>query len=498
MDNFCLIWINLLPIALLLIVFGMWQMLRRQFPQPLLFDLVAYFVVVKVIMIFLIPALIRVVNDWKLDRAIGAEPSEIAINYTVEFASYLIWLLSIWFVVRLPGPKWIFRNKNAHNNVAAITAREKDFDLNCGYIRGSAGPKPEAAHRQAKLFMVLLCGIYLFYILSKSHPLLASIYRLRPVALLSVFFEWAVMLSGPVVAVYIFALHRKSASNFLFFFGTGVAVISMTYALGSGSRGQIVGPALWLIFLYIFVSRKKIILYGALAGIVMVLLLHSVMIDVRGMANFNDKSPIEKIGAFVAGKKAGADLADLLSGMEFRLGEASRVSVAFLRLYNNGMAAGLKPIQTALWVPLPRKFFPAKPQPGSVDGTWDGMGMHVVQGYMRAWPWVMSDFLTGVHAYWELGLFGVALFSILSGVFVAFCANYFSNFGLAGLPLMMMVLKPWWIEPKLWISQIILESVTVLIPLVLIWHFTGFILQMFERCKRHLAIIFDPNSKGVI
>ncbi|MFC1578167.1 hypothetical protein ACFL36_04055 [Thermodesulfobacteriota bacterium] len=490
MDIFYIIWINFVPIALLLIMVGMWPMLRRQFPQPLLFDLVVFFVVVKIVMIFLIPAFLRAVSDWELDRVIGAGPSEIAINYTIEFASYLIWLLSIWFVSKLPGVKRIFRNINDDYNKAAIAKREGSFASNEHYIKDFAGQKHEGVNRQAKLFMVLLFGLYLFYFLSHKLPLLASLYHFRPIALLSVFFEWAAMMSGPVVAIYIFSLRRKSVGNFTFFLGVGVAAVSMIHALGSGSRAQIVGPALWLIFMYLFVSRKKIILYGAICGLVMVLLLHSVMLDVRAMPKFGDKSPIEKIGAFIDKKKAGAGRADLLSGMEFRFGEASRVSVAFLRLYNNGMAAGLKPIQSALWAPLPRRFFPGKPQPGSVDGTWEGMGMHVVQGYMRAWPWVMSDFLTGVHAYWELGWLGVALFSIISGVFVGFSARYFSHFGLAGLPLMMMVLKPWWIEPKLWVSQIILESATVLIPLVLIWYFAGFILSLAGRYKKHLAIVF--------
>jgi len=491
MDIFCLIWINLVSLALLFIVLGTWKMLRRQFPQPLLFDLLAYFVVIKIIMIYLIPAFLRGISDWRLDRAIGAEPFEIATNYTLEFASYSIWLLTIWFAAKLPGLKRAFQNSNEYSNEPAMDSRGEGSDLIRRILRRIVGPKTQqATETQAKFFMLLLCGFYLFYFFSKNHPVLESVYKLQPVALISVFFEWAVMMSGPVVAVYIFSLPRKRVGNFIFFFGVGVAIISMTYGLASGARAQIVGPALWLMFLYLFVSRKKIILIGAIAGIIIVFFLHSVIIEVRLKEGFSDKSAFEKIGAFVAGKKAGAGQDDLLKSMEFRFGEASRVSVAFLRLYNNGMAAGLKPIQTALWVPLPRKFFPDKPQPGSVDGTRKGMGMHVVQGYMRFNPKVMSDFLTGVHAYWELGLFGVVVFSIISGVFVTLCAKYFANFGLAGLPLMMMVLKPWWNEPKLWISQIILESVTVLIPLVLIWYFAGFLLILTGRYEKHLAIIF--------
>jgi hypothetical protein len=490
MDIFCLIWINFIPIALLFIVFGMWNMLRRQFPRPLLFDLVAYFVVVKIIMIFLIPAFIRIVNDWQLDRAIGAEPFEIAINYTIEFASYSIWLLSIWLAAKLPSVKSIFHNSNDYSNWSELAVKDESLYSSKRYTMGAIRPKQEASDHHAKFFIFLLIGAYLFYFYSKNHPLHGSLYHSRPVELLSVFFEWAVMMSGPVVAVYIFSLHRKSIGNFIYFFGVGVAIISLTYALASGSRGQIIGPALWLMFLYLFVSRKKIILIGAIAGIIVVLFLHSVILDVRAMPKFGDKSPIEKIGTFIARKKAGSEQADLLRDMEFRFGEASRVSVAFLRLYNSGMAAGLKPIQSALWAPLPRRYFPTKPQPGSIDGTLAGTGMHIVQGYMRGWPWVMSDFLSGVHAYWELGLLGVVLFSILSGVFVAFCANYFGSFGLAGLPMMMMVLRPWWNEPKLWISQIILESVTVLIPLVIIWYFTGFVLTLLVRCKSHLTVIF--------
>jgi hypothetical protein len=109
------------------------------------------------------------------------------------------------------------------------------------------------------------------------------------------------------------------------------------------------------------------------------------------------------------------------------------------------------------------------------------MGMYIIQIVMNEAPWNMSDFFTGVHSYWELGIIGVVVFSFLSALFISFCANYFARFSLAGLPLMMTMLFPPWNEPKLWISQIILQFFHILFPLVLIWYVCKFIARLRIR-----------------
>jgi hypothetical protein len=491
MDVIYLIWINILSAALLFLVFGMWKRLRRQFVQPLIFDLVAYFALLKILLIFLLPAFLRIISDWQYDRVIRAMPSEIATAYTIEFVSYVVWMLSILFVTQLSWFKKISKKTNSLYRKDIFIGKGGGSNLTAHHSQSNFQQKQICTERDAKLFLAIICGLYLLLFPYTFE----SMFQQRTEGLLY-FIRPAVMMAGPVVGLYQFSLGRKRIGNLSFILAIAVTIISLTYGLATGVRGQIIGPALWLFFLY-YVTRKKYILYLSIFGFIAIVFLHSVMVQVRGTKDFRYESPFVRIQSFIYEKQHTPTGDNLLSSMEFRFGEASRLSVAFLRLYDAGMSAGWEPIKSALYAPLPRKYFLNKPEPDSVDGTKEGMGMYIIQGVMRGTPWNMSDFFTGCHAYWELGWIGVILFSFLSGLFIVFCVNYFARFGLAGLPLMMVMLKPWWNEPKLWMAQIILQIVHILIPLILIWYCIRFVLSIRRGLKRSIRgnykIIYGIN-----
>ena len=432
MDVIYLIWINIISVVLIFLLFVLWRPLRKQFPRPIIFDLVAYFVALRLVLYFFIPALLRISSNWKYDRMIGAAPSEIATVYTLEFISYVVWMLSILIISKMSWFKRMAKKKNA--TIFSIS------------------------DKSAKLFFFTISVLYLLYFIGP-----------------------AVMMSGHVIGLYIISLKRKHTGNLLFALGIAVSLVSIIYGIGSGVRGKMVWMGMWLFFLYFFVNRKKYILYLAIIGFATIAIFQSVMLQVRAGQEFRKMSPIEQITTFVSVKELKSEGNNLLSSMELRFGEASRLSVAFVRLRDRGEAAGLRPIVSALYAPIPRRFFPEKPEPGSIDGTRRGMGMHIIQDVMRGEWWNMSDFFTGLHAYWELGMFGVVVFSFFSALFISFCANYFARFSLAGLPLMMVMLFPQWNEPKLWISQIILQIFHILLPLILIWYITKFISRLRIR-----------------
>jgi len=225
---------------------------------------------------------------------------------------------------------------------------------------------------------------------------------------------------------------------------------------------------LWLLFLFIFVRRNRLMLVTALLLILVVGIFHNSMIALRSGAGWLTLDTSEKVALFMEEKRQehyeSGDRA-LIAPAAWRFGEESRLSTAFIRMRDRGYSAGWATIATALYAPLPRLFFPDKPEPGSVDGTRLTIGVHAIQGEIRGNPYCMCGFLTGLHAYWELGIFGLLLFSAIAGAYIRLMASVSRRLGVAALPVLELFFKPWWMEPKLWMSEIIIQVVQYLIPL---------------------------------
>ena len=466
MDNFCLIFINTISLLLFFIILVFWKNVRKQFQSPEIFDLVAFFVSVKIILYFLLPAVLRGYSDWAKDREIGAMPGEITTVYAIEFISYSVWiffLLMTLCIIRFgrpsAQPQLGKRGMIITNNRSIIT------------------------EHTAKLFMIAICIFYCFFTFEGILKFSESEGNLiQPI----------VMLAGPVVGVYLFSLGKKQGGNIGVVLGIIVTIMSMLSNFAGGGRGQVVAAALWMFFLYLFVTRKKYILYLSIAGLLLIFSAHNVMINVRHQQP--GKSFDEKVSRMTTALSTERDGENIIDAMDFRFGEASRVSVGFLRLVEEGNLAGFNPIISSAYALIPRKYSPDKPQQGSFDGTKEGMGMYIVQSTMRGASWNMSDFFTGVHAYWELGLPGVFLFSALSGIFIALCIGYFGKFGLAGLPLMMIVLKPPWLEPKLWIAETIADFFHTLLPLIFLWYLIKLMTMLYAKGKSMLPGIVSAYA----
>lgn len=478
MDILALLIITGLSLLSLLMVLGLWRKVRNQFTHSEIFDLVMFILSIKTVLYFLLPAVLRAYSDWSKDRVIQASPVEIATVYGIEFVSLVVWLIAL--LLTLNGLRFD-RRFNTIRIAEQFDGSRHLPPISVLYLskcRVNLFNKKNFTDRAAKVFLATICVLYLWYFPYTLDALLAvaagEVDLLQPIM-------W---LAGPVVGIYLFSTTRRGG-YFVYALGLGVTIMGALAAIASGSRGNLAFFFYWLMFLYLFVSKKRHLLYLAISGAFLIVISQGIMVAIRADESFKDKSILENVEGMIRSVGTQKDESSLLAELEFRFGEASRMSVGFLRLVDRGDSAGLKPVGSAIYAMIPRTYFPDKPVQGSVDGTKAGMGMYIIHETMaRGYSSNMSEFFTGVHAYWELGLPGVILFAGISGVFIALCIGYFGTMGYAGLPMMMIVLKPPWLEPKLWTSELIADLFHTLIPLLVLWYLIRWLLIAYLKVRK--------------
>lgn len=451
--NFYSISILIVSILLVFIVLNYWHITRIRFNNSLNFDLIMYITTYKVIMYVFLPSVLRFTSNFAYDRLIDVEPHEILEVYLIEFTSYIIWLLSLTWCLNF------FHYDNRH---IGLSTKE---DTNKKIINEKA----------SSILMALVC---IFYIGLFPYSLQQRVDINNGEALL---IQPILMLLGPIIGIYIFSV----ANNLFlrFFLAAPVVILSIFGAFSGGSRGQIMAALLWFLFLYLFVKRRHELLVYSVIGAFMLLFAANLMTQIRGEEKFISGTFTENVSSMFEGVLRGSPDSSFLESIEFRFGEGGRKSVGFLRLVDNDQSAGLAVIESALLSFIPRRFFPEKPLLGSIDGTREGMGMHIIHIILENRPNIMSEFYTGVHAYWELNIIGVVILSIISGFFISACIIYFKNLGIFGLCLLMAVLKPPWLEPKLWISELIANIFHVLLPLLFLWYLVKISVLFFYKMQ---------------
>ena len=181
------------------------------------------------------------------------------------------------------------------------------------------------------------------------------------------------------------------------------------------------------------------------------------LVDMRG----GDANAAEKLSRM----EASNNFSRIFDEVDFRFGAMTTYGVGYLRLVEQGKSAGLNPILNSLYAPIPRSFFENKPVACSYDGTKEGQGMYMATYAASAnVNYGMTEPATGAHAYWELGIIGIIILSIIPALYVMACMSSFRGFGILAIPLFMVIFKLEYLEPKLWVSCIILQLVQVNIP----------------------------------
>lgn len=463
--------------VLLLCVFIWLRRFRRCLSQPVLFDLLVFVACYRVLSNWLVPAITRLFSDWKYERIDNINPLEVLAVYFFDFVSYMIWCLGIMLVCAICSKK--FRLPNLGNGQSGLEARLDPL---------------------SQFFLTTIALLYFANTVASGSQGEAASSQ----SAISIFgpTQWlvgpAIAASGAVFAIYLFVLGRAKVGNFPWLVGFGVMFVTLYYSFSTGVRGMLMGPLVWMIFLIYHFRDKvkkipllspKYILVGFLLFVLMTT--HDIMVSVREDGFFSDRGVNSRINAIlseslrVRGSSGGESWLDgLLDKVDFRFGEDSRLGVSFLRMVDRGEYAGSTPILSSLKVLLPRVFFPDKGWPCSIDGSQQGMGIYMVQSVIRYGSASMCGFFTGLHGYWEFGILGLLGFSLASGVYIAAWMRFCSRLKYLGLPMMMVGLKPWWLEPKLWVCEIIIQIFSILGPLVLLLFIAKMILYCWERARR--------------
>jgi hypothetical protein len=403
----------------------------RVSPNRIVPQVIFFFVYVKIILYYCLPALMRIGSDYQFDREDGVALSGLARLYCIETISWIIWAFA------LLGTFLLFNRPRRQLTLGEMLRRR----------RGES----------KALLVVLTIGF-----MAVQVGTLARVDLGPEVEVFKSLFFYAGLAAGPFLMVVALRHYGK----FLFVLGVAASVLSL---LSLTTRGAIVYLGLFSVFLAWFVLRdpksKAIVAAGLLTlsvgyfsfgGIFQ----GSIVIDDSGRPLIDLGVNSEKL----ANRSP-------LQEIEWRFGASTRMGTAFLKLYDRGQSAGFNPIKHSLQGFLPRFLDPDKPQPSTLDGD-DifSQGMYIIAREIVGFDtYSMVEFPTGAHFYWEFGILGVLGLSAVSGMYIGLCAHFFSKLGIVAVPLMIAVFKPWgYVDPKIWVSDVAMQIYQVILPLLVL------------------------------
>ena len=254
-----------------------------------------------------------------------------------------------------------------------------------------------------------------------------------------------------------------------------VIVIFLSVLL-TGSRGSLFSYALYYFFITYFINkqRKGVLLVG---GVVIFLLLFSqVMHSYRRVLDSKDSISLsDRIENISASTEKDSER-NSLEEIHFRLGINGNVSVGFLRMRKEGNSPGIVPVSNTVESVNP--FSNSDKWSGSVDGTRYGMGMYLIHKKMTGRSANMSGFFTSMHGYWEFGLIGVIVFTLLSALYIGLVLNYAKSYRVLSIVLVILIFDTWWQMPKLWSYEIIISLFTLFLPFLFFINILKFLARL--------------------
>lgn len=275
-------------------------------------------------------------------------------------------------------------------------------------------------------------------------------------------------------------------------------LVLLVALIGGGSHGPIFFVGIYAIYLsYSRGMYKKYTLSFVMLGVVFLSLFGDLMHEVRALdvgkvkkLTFGDKLVlISGLSSEIKGYNVSSNFEsnpDILQDAIWRFGENRRVSSGYIRWVNRYGYVGFAPIKNSLMSIIPRQLWSDKPEPGSYNGNVYGKGMHVIHKMTYGNEKNMSGFYTGLHEYWQLGLFGILFLSVLAGLLQYVVLVGLSRFGEAGILVIIAVYSIWWQMPKLWFSEVILHSFTIYLPLVILFILSKFYFEIVKLVYRRV------------
>lgn len=418
-----------LSIVMLCLACFAWRVSRQLFHIPVVADLIFFFVFIKVALYYLLPTLMRIGSDYKFEREDKVALIDLVKLYSIEFLSWSVWIMVLMLMFG------VFSKKKKK-----LQLREF-FQFN--YMESKT------------LLFVLVCGFILnqFFLVTRSETgIFLEIFK-------SLFY-FAGLATGPFLMVISLRYYGKT----LFCLGVISSLFSLISLSTRGALVYLILLCLFLVWVFLRDKRSKAIVVGTACAISLIyfvfggFLSASIIIDESGNVTIDTGVDVHKKGTRTA-----------LEEIEWRFGAATRMGTAFLNLHDRGETAGFNPIKHSLMGFLPRSINPNKPVPSTLDAE-DiySMGMYIIYREIHGYnTYSMVEFPTGAHFYWEFGIIGVLVLSAISGLYVAFCAHFFSKLGMVAIPLMVAIFKPWgYVDPKIWVSDIALQIYQIILPIV--------------------------------
>ena len=394
---------------------------------------------IKLALYYFMPSVTHIITNWNCVLDANVDPIEVMYLYIVEFISY-----SIYFYVI---------NK-------CLSRYKPDLTIDTG--------------TNSSIFVsVVLFGGILFYLGSsflKEDSIMDSLWMFVP------FLKGASL----ALAIFVLIIGNQTFKILNVILSLLLILVYAFYAISQGVRSLIFWPSLLTIyFCFVFNKRKlKVFLPIGVGGLLFLAIFQNVLVSQRGHFNKN-ATTIERVSTMTDSHTKSRDKS-LFDEIDSRFGAMTTYGVGYLRLANKGEYAGIAPVLNSLYAPIPRRFFEDKPVPCSVDGKTYGQGMYVGMAAVTHNPYCMTEPATGGHAYWEFGILGVILYSIIPALYVFFCMVFFSKFGLVSLPVFYGIFKGEYCEPKLWVSCIVLQLFQYNLPAYFFYLF-------YKKSKRSLV-----------
>lgn len=414
------------------------NILRCRCENTFLVDLIYDAFFLKAAVFYLFPAILHVIFNWSIQEKYNVSPIEISIVYLVETFSCGIYY-------------WTFNTliKKTHKRLGYLCRTNTASDIIVITILA--------------IYIVLQFASFTFDE-SFVENFTNKLFFILPF----------VKFLGCSLSVFVIVIGKRCFKKTTVFIAIIALISYFLLALTSGVRGTLVWPFilyLYLVFKFKHESFKKTVVLVFIC-MLPIAVFQSQFVNVRfDMGKALTLS--EKIDLLFYALEndnfynSPNTNSNFFKEADYRFGAMTMYSVGFYRMANRGSYAGLECIKNSFYVFLPRLFVEDKPIPTSVDGTLYGMGMYKTVTEIEG-EGSMCEFSTSAHAYWELGLIGVILFSIIPAIYIFLNIKLFRNFDMLGFPFLIVILFPWYNEPKLWISEIVLQLGQVILPVYMI------------------------------
>lgn len=476
LTTFITIILSLVSLMVAVAVFGS---IRNKTKYPIVIDFLAFASAVNIFLWHSMPAILRLSSYGQHEVSDRIDHFEILTVYTIEFISFILFFIPFLIIFRVKKINLLYFRKSS---ILQIISDNRSYVYNnySSYFLQSIRPH--------SLFILILTFIGLYFQFQRhfigQDP---SLFPALDWLLVPIVYKSALFLVIHSVFTLEFSNNKILKAYFVL-----ILIIFLIGDIAQGSHGSIFAPVLYFIFYNIFHNLSRPVIYLSIILILFLSLFYEEMHQVRAynnMANVESMGVVEKLTSITSDD----GLSDthtpgnnFLDKIEWRFGENSRMSVGYLRMYDRGYTAGLNPLENSLYF-LPRNFYPQKPIPGSIDGTELGLGMRLMNREIRGTLWNMSGFFTGVHSYWELGIFGVFIISLFVGLYSSLLTLYCGNFYYLGLPLIIIMHDTWWwATPKLWSYEVIIQLFNLFIPFLFIWFFFKFTYKFFALFRFYL------------